>query len=153
VTFNTPRAMLERFAFACFLTLLAVSMGLTGLGVIFSLHEGDVRPAIFGVAGLLLALALRPLGYRHLHFRQWEDSFDLADAGSVFDLDPALSERAQAFAATLANLETLRQQIAAGDADVWAVQQLRHDAAAMLAADPALREVFAAELAAHPELA
>ena len=153
MTLNTPRAMLERLAFGCFLALLVISTGLTCLGAIFGLHGGDARPAVFGVAGLLLVLAVRPLGYKHLHFREWEDSFEPADGGHAFELDPVLGERARAFAEMLANLEALQQRIAAGEGDVWDVQRLRHDAAAMLAAEPALREVFAAELAAHPELA
>jgi hypothetical protein len=153
MTANSPRAILERLAFACFLALLIASMGLAGVGFIFGLHGGDARPALFGIAGLLLTLAVRPLGYKHLHFRKWEDSFEPVDGCGAFGPDPLLGERAQAFAEALANLETLQQQIAAGEADVWAVQQARHDVAAMLGAEPALREVFAAELASHPELA
>lgn len=152
MTANTPRAILERLALACFIALLIASMGLMGLGLVFGLPGGDARPAIFGVAGLLLALAVRPFGYKHLHFRKWADSFEPA-GGGIFDLDPGRGERAQAFAEALAQLEALQRQIAAGDADVWTVQRLRHEIAAMLAADPGLRELFESELAAHPELA
>lgn len=152
MTLNTPRAMFERLAFGCFLALLVVSMGLTGLGTIFGLSGGDARPAAFGVAGLLLVLALRPLGYKHLHFRDWADSLEPLESGSAFELDPVLAKHAQAFAKTLAALEAVQQRIAAGEGDVWAVQRLRHEASAMLAAEPALREVFATELAGHPEL-
>jgi hypothetical protein len=153
MTLNTPRAMLERLAFGCFLALLVVSIGLTGLGAIFGLHSGDARPAILGVAGLLLVLAVRRLGYKHLHFGEWGDSLEPVDGGNAFELDPVLGERAHAFAEMLAALEALQQRIAVGEGDVWAVQRLRHDASVMLAAEPALREVFAAELAGHPELA
>jgi hypothetical protein len=153
MTVNSTRAILERLAYACFVALFVTSLGLTGTGILASLHGGDLRLAIFGFAGLALSLALRPLGYRHLHFGKWEDSLEFVDGGRTFELDPLLSERVQAFAGMLDQLETLQQSIAAGDADVWEVQRLRHAAAAMLAAEPALREVFAAELAAHPELA
>lgn len=153
MTVNTPRAMLERLAFACFLALLIASLALTGVGVVSVLHGGDAKPALLGLAGLALVFAVRPLGYKHLHFGKWQDSFELVELAHSIDHNPELGERAQAFAATLAELEALQARVATGEADVWTVQRLRHDAAAMLAAEPALREVFAAELAAHPELA
>jgi len=36
--------------------------------------------------------------------------------------------------------------------DVWAVQDLRHRAGALLESDPVLREELAGELAKHPEI-
>lgn len=153
MTLNTPRAMFERLAFGCFLALLVASIGLAALGAIFGLHGGDARPAVFGVAGLLVVLAVRPFGYKHLHFREWEDSLEPVDRGHAFAFDPVFGERAHAFAELLTALEALQLRIAAGEGDVWAVQRLRHDALAMLAEEPALREVFAIEIAEHPELA
>ena len=146
MTLNTPRAMLERLAFGA--RTARHLDGLTGLGAIFAARRTRA-PSL--VSGLLHVPP--PLGYKHLHFREWEDSFEPAEGANAFELDPVLGKRAQTFAEMLASLETLQQRIAAGEGDVWAVQRLRHDASAMLAAEPALREVFAAELAGHPELA
>lgn len=152
MTVNTPRAMFERLAFACFLALLVASIGLLGPGLLFSLHAGEFRPALLGVAGLLIFFAIRPFGYKHLHFREWEDSLEPVECDGAFALNPAHDARARHFAALIEGLENLRQRAAAGEADVWEVQALRHRAALLLAADPALRARFASELAGHPEL-
>jgi hypothetical protein len=152
MTINSPRAMLERLAFGFYLALIVGSCGLTGLGLIFGLVHGEVRPVCLGVAGLLLFAVIRPIGYRHLHFRDWEESFEPADGGNVLALSPEQQARGRELDELLRELDALERKRAAGEPDVWAVNQARRAAAGLLAADPALREVFAAELADRPEL-
>lgn len=146
MTANSPRAMLERLAFAAFLALLIGSVGLLSVGLLFGVAGGDYRAAAFGLGGLLLFF-LRPLGYKHLHFRECEESIELAELRAS-TLSPAQEGRALALAEALNALADLQER----GADIWAVQQMRHKASAMLADEPALREVFARELADHPEL-
>jgi len=136
--------MLERFAFAIYLVTIAGSCGLIGLGLLFALLLEEVRPLCVGLAGGALVQVLRQHGYRVWHFAQWEDSFEPSDARSDFGEDAVPVGRVGEF------VEILRALEAGGD--VWAVQELRHQARALLAAEPGLRERYAEELAEHPEL-
>ena len=148
MTINKPRAILERLAFLCFLALFIGSCGLAGLGVIFGMH-GELRPVCLGAAGLMLFVALRPLGYKHLHFREWEDSFEPSDAQNAAAFDGDADRRAQELCELFVELARLKTQLATGGGDVWSVQAVRHQAAALVAHDPSLREAFAEELSEH----
>ncbi|MGB8170280.1 MAG: hypothetical protein WCF18_22450 [Chthoniobacteraceae bacterium] len=148
---NRARGVLERVAFLCYLALLIGSCGLVGLGLIFALHLREPRPVLYGLAGVIVVAVLREHGYRHWHFRDWEESFEPVDAGGVV-LDAAGLERVEEFERLLRELTAIEEGDAAQQRDIWAVQELRSQAKALLAQDPSLRETCAAALGRHPDV-
>jgi hypothetical protein len=142
---RAARPILERLAFAVYLLAAISACGLIALGLIFALFMAEVRPLCLGLAGGAFVRLFQQHGYRQWHFAQWEDSFEPSDAPDGFLGESARSDRA-------AQLERLLHELEAGGRDVWAVQDLRHQIKALLAAEPALRESYAQELAGHPEL-
>lgn len=149
---NGARSVLERIGFLCYLTLVVGSSGLVGLGLIFALLLHEPRPVLFGLAGVLVMALLREHGYRHWHFRDWEESFAPSDRTQVMVLDATGQDRAEELEHLLRELTDLDQTRAGEKRDVWTVQELRHQANALLAQDPALREICADSLARHPEV-
>ncbi len=149
---NGARSVLERIGFLCYLTLLVGSCGLVGLGLIFALLLHEPRPVLFGLAGVLVMALLRDYGYRHWHFRDWEDSFVPSDGAQVMVLDATGQDRAEELERLLRELTDLDQPDLTGNRDVWTVQELRHQANTLLAQDPELREICADALARHPEV-
>ena len=143
--------MLERMAFACHLALLVAACGLTGLGLIFAVFMDEVRPLCVGLAGGALSRILHQHGYRAWNFRRWEESFEPSDGAATLVSDPARAQHARELLKVLDELAALREDSAG--CDVWAVQDLRNRAAALLNRDPSLREDFANRLARHPEIA
>jgi hypothetical protein len=142
--------MLERLAFACHLALLVGACGLTGLGLIFAVFMGEVRPLCIGLAGGALSRLVHQHGYRVWNFRRWEESLQPVEFGRGFMVDEGRAERAQELERLLHSLEILNR--AEAERDVWAIQGLRQKVGALLASDPRLREECAAELARHPDL-
>lgn len=142
--------MFERLAFACHLTLLVGACGLTGLGLIFAVFMDEVRPLCVGLAGGALSRILHQHGYRAWNFRRWEESFEPSDGGQTLVLEPERAERAKELSRLLVELATIDESKTGRD--VWAVQELRQQAGALLKRDPALREDLADELAKHPEI-
>lgn len=149
---NAARSVLERIGFLCYLTLLVGSCGLVGLGLIFALLLHEPRPVLFGLAGVLVMAPLREYGYRHWHFRDWEESFTPSDRTQVMVLDATGQDRAEELERLLQKLTDLDQTRAGEKRDVWTVQELRHQANALLAQNPELREICADALARHPEV-
>jgi hypothetical protein len=147
---KTLRPMLERLAFACHLALFVGACGLTGLGLIFALFMDEVRPLCVGLAGGALSRILHQHGYRVWNFRRWEESLEPSDGRQSLALDPERTARANELSRLLGELSELKESV--GGRDVWAVQDLRRRAAALLRDDAALREDFAGELAKHPEI-
>jgi len=141
------RPILERMAFAFYLATFVGACALVGLGLIFAFVFGEVRPLCVGLAGGAFARLLQQHGYRVWHFARWEDSFEPSDASAGFGLHPEQAERLRELEDLLGSLETEDET-----RSVWAVQELRHRASALLAAEPELREICAERLARHPEL-
>lgn len=142
--------MLERSAFALHLALLVGACGLTGLGLIFAVFMGEVRPLCVGLAGGALSRIIHQHGYRAWHFRRWEESLERSNGGHLLAGDPARLERANELAQLLHELALLEEN--QGARDVWARQDLRHRVGALLKLDPALRADFATEIEQHPDI-
>ena len=144
------RAIFERMAFVCYLGIVLGACGLVGLGLIFAVLLGEARPLCVGLAGGALARLLHEHGYRVWHFRKWEESFQPSDHGQAFMMDPVRAERVREMERLLGQLAALEEN--RGQRDLWAVQDLRHRATALLVRDPVLRKEFAAELTRYPEI-
>lgn len=143
---RTARPILERLAFALYLAAFAGACGLIGLGLIFALLLGEVRPLCVGLAGGAFARLLQQHGYRAWHFAKWEDSLEPSDAHADFGRDPIPSDHLDKFHTLLTELESEEQR------DIWSVQEIRHRLKALLTRHPELREACASELSRHPEL-
>lgn len=148
---NTARSMVERIGFLCYLLLFVGSCGVVGLGLIYLLHR-EPRPLLGGLAGLLIVTVVRDHGYRHWHFRQWEESCEPVDTTPAVILDETRLERVQELERVLQELGNLNSTDAAEGRDIWIVQDLRHRANALLARDPTLREACAESLVKHPDV-
>jgi hypothetical protein len=147
---RSVRPMLERLAFACHLALLVGACSLTGLGLIFAVFMGEVRPLCIGLAGSALSRLVHQHGYRAWNFRRWEESLQPLEFGRGFLVDEGRAQRVRELERLLHELRALDESDA--DRDVWAVQDLRQKVSALLAKDPGLRKECAGELTRHPDL-
>lgn len=150
MTLHGPRAAFERFAYLCFLTLVIGSLAQTWLGLLNGFHSGDLWPALGGVGAMAFAALVRQYGYRHLHFRECEESFELAETHLEEDSEHA--SRRRALHALLQELTLLERRRDTGEVDIWVIQEVRDRATMLLEHDPALGKDLAFELESHPEV-
>jgi hypothetical protein len=148
---NTPRAMLERLAFVCWLALTSVSVGLLGMSPWLG-REG-VGLFLAAAGGAILAWVLDDYGRRHLHFAECTAAFDFVEVPDIFNGGVPHLQRAENLRRLFDAWDDLAERRLRGEGDVWQVQSLRHEAEALLEADPQLRAEFEQELTRHPELA
>lgn len=144
MTNSTTRPILERLAYVCYLALLVSSIGITWLGWMVGVETGDYRAMCIALGGLALSRWLHVHGYAHWHFRECEDSFEVAGA-------PGIMPRSEHEERLAAEIEALFARLEAEE-DVWTRGELRREIADRLSTAPGLREEFAENLAAHPEL-
>jgi hypothetical protein len=141
---SKARPILERLAYACYLVVLVFSIGVTVLGWIVGLETGNYSAMCLALGGLAVSRWLHVQGHAHWHFQECEDSFDVPGAPGLMPRPDHEEARAEEMTALLTRLEA--------ETDVWARGELRREIIARLDASPTLREEFAVELAAHPDL-
>ncbi len=144
MTSSTARPILERLAYAVYLTALVGSISAIWLGWLTGMATGNFQATIAGLGALALARWLHVQGFAHWHFRECAASLDALGAGEWEPRTAQDQARAVQIAALLNRLET--------EEDVWQRAELRREITAHLTAAPVLRAEFAAALAAHPEL-
>lgn len=138
MTTTTLRPILERLAYATYMMLLIGSLCGVLVSVMMLPQTGQFDLLLLALGVGAVARWLHLHGQAHWHFRTWAASLDAAGSGVLSG-----SEQAE-FLALLVEFES--------EPEMWRRQELRRALGEKLARDPALREEFATQLAAHPEL-
>ena len=138
------RPILERMAYFFYLALLVCSIGITWLGWMVGCITGDYRAMFCAIAGLLFTRWLHVHGHAHWHFRECEESFEVAGAPGVMPRPDSEEQLASEIASLFARMDA--------EENVWARGEIRRKIAVKLASAPRLRDDFAEALAQHPEI-
>lgn len=142
MTSSTTRPMLERLAYVCYLVLLISSIGVAWVGGMIGFETGNYTAMGLAIGGLAASRWLHVHGHAHWHFRECENSLQVAGG-------PELILRQEHEEQLAAEIEGLFTQLDRED-DVWERGELRRAIAGRLASAPTLRDDFADQLAAHP---
>jgi hypothetical protein len=142
MTPSTIRPMLERLAYVFYLALLVSSIGAAWLGGMIGVETGNFTAIGMAIVGLALSRWVHVHGYAHWHFRECENSLQVAGGQEAM----LHREHEEQLAVEIEGLFTRLDR----EDDVWARGELRREITGRLASAPKLRDDFADRLEAHP---